>query len=245
MRRISAYFISLFLLFSIHGARAQDTVMFPLKIRAGFDIAGPGIYLTDKNNMNLEGHISFDRNEKMSYVLEGGYLDYKYSQYNYDYLCKGVFTRIGVDFNLLKPEIATGRYWAGIGLRYGLSIFSSETSSFYHENYWGTVSSSVPSKTSTGHFVEVAPGVRTELFRNFTIGWKVRLKLLISGGSGRDIKPIYFPGYGNGGKKTSAGISYYLMWNIPFKTIRVITKPEIPEEEEEVEGESGNTAPGY
>lgn len=245
MRRISAYFISIVLLFSSLGIQAQDTVMFPLKIRTGFDIAGPGIYLTDKNNMNLEGHISFDRNEKMSYVFEGGYLDYKYSQYNYSYLCKGVFTRIGVDFNLLKPEVANGKHWAGIGLRYGLSIFNSETTSFYNENYWGTVSSSVPSKTSTGHFVEVAPGVRTELFRNFSIGWNIRLKLLISGGGGRDVKPIYFPGYGNGGKKTAAGISYYLMWNIPFKTIRVITKPEIPEETEEVEGEPANNAPSY
>jgi hypothetical protein len=241
MRRIFAYFISLFLLIAGHGIKAQDTVMFPLKIRAGFDIAGPGIYLTNKNNMNFEGHISFDRNEKMSFVVEGGYLDYKYSQYNYDYLSKGIFTRAGVDFNLLKPEVSAGKYWAGIGLRYGLSIFRSETSSFNHENYWGSITSSIPSRTSTGHFVEVAPGVRTELFRNFSMGWTIRLRLLISAGGGRDIKPIYFPGYGNGGNRTSAGISYFLMWNIPFKTKTVITKPEVVEEETEETGESAGS----
>lgn len=237
MRRISAYFISLLLLFGGSCLKAQDTVLFPLKIRAGVDIAGPGIYLTDKNNLNLEGYLSYDRNEKMSYVFEAGYLNYKYSQYNYDYRSKGVYTRIGVDFNLLKPEMSLGKYWAGIGLRYGLSFFSSETPSFQYENYWGTVTSSIDSKTRTGHFIEVAPGVRTELFKNFSMGWTIRLKLLISGGGGKDLRPIYFPGYGNGGNRTAAGISYFLTWNIRYKTKTVITKPEVPEETDETEGE--------
>jgi hypothetical protein len=240
MRRIYAYFISIVLFLSSSAGKAQDTVLFPLKIRAGFDISGPIIYLTDENNMNFEGHISVDRNEKMSYVVEGGMLDYKYSQYNYDYLSKGIFTKIGVDFNLLKPEKSIGKYWAGIGLRYGLSIYKSETTSFQHENYWGLVSSSVPLKTSSGHFIELVPGVRTELFRNFSLGWNIRLKLLISGGGGRDLKPIYFPGYGNGDKRTAAGISYYLMWNIPYKTRTVITKPDLPDESEEIDEQVGN-----
>jgi hypothetical protein len=214
---------------------AQDTVLFPLKVRAGIDVVGPGIYFSDKNNFNLEGHISLDRSEKMAYVLEGGYLDYKYSQYNYDYQAKGIFLRAGVDFNLLKPEVSSGRFWAGLGLRYGLSTYNSETTSFQFENYWGKVTSSVPRRTSMGHFFEVAPGVRTELFRNFSIGWSIRLKFLISAGGGKDLRPIYFPGYGTGSKTVNAGINYYLVWSIPFRTKTVITKPEVPEETEETQ----------
>jgi hypothetical protein len=60
---------------------------------------------------------------------------------------------------------------------------------------------------------------------------------LISGGGGKDLSPIYFPGYGNGGKRTAAGISYFLTWNIRYKTKTVITKPEVPEETEENEEE--------
>jgi hypothetical protein len=240
MRRTSAYFISVLLFLIGECLFAQDTVLFPLKIRAGVDIAGPGIYLTNKNNLSLEGYISYDRNEKMSYVIEAGYLNYKYSQYNYDYLSKGTFTKIGVDFNLLKPEMSLGKYWAGIGLRYGMSVFNSGTPSFQYENYWGTVTSSIASKTKIGHFIEVAPGVRTELFKNFSIGWTIKLKLLISGGGGKDLKPIYFPGYGNGGNRTAAGIGYFLTWNIRYKTKTVITKPEAPEETEETETEGVN-----
>jgi hypothetical protein len=233
MRRISVYFISLLLFLSVKSLIAQDTVLFPLKLRAGIDIAGPAIYLSEKNNLNMEGYFSFDKSEKMAWVIEAGYLNYKYSQYNYDYTSKGAFARLGVDFNLLKPGVSVGKYWAGLGLRYGLSLFSSETPSFQHENYWGTVTSSIPSKTAMGHFLEVAPGVKTEIFRNFSIGWTIRLKLLISGGGGRDLRPIYFPGYGNGGRRTTAGISYFLTWNIPYRTKTVITRPEVVEEETE------------
>jgi len=55
MRRISGYFTSLLVIISAGNLFAQDTVLFPLKLRAGIDIAGPGIYLSDKNNLSLEG----------------------------------------------------------------------------------------------------------------------------------------------------------------------------------------------
>ncbi|MDX9947344.1 MAG: DUF6048 family protein [Bacteroidales bacterium] len=233
MRKISVYFISLFLILDLPCIMAQDTILFPLKVRAGFDIIGPGIYMSDKNNLNIEGFLSFDRNEKMAYVVEGGYLNYKYSQYNYDYTSTGAFARLGVDLNLLKPDKALGHYWAGIGLRYGLSLFSSETSSLNYENYWGEMTSSVPSKNMTAHFLEVAPGVRAEVFKNLSMGWTIRLKLLLSGGGGKDFRPISIPGYGNGGRITNGGISYFITWNIPYKTKTVIIKPELPDEDEE------------
>ncbi len=208
MKRTYAYFIS-FLILTVPGlTKGQDSLLFPLQLKAGIEISGPVIYLTDKNNLSIEGFVSFDRNEKIAFVVEGGYLDYKYSQYNYDYRSKGSFARAGIDFNLLLPEISKSKYWAGIGLRYGVSVFNSETPSFHHENYWGTATSSIPQRISWGHFIEVAPGVKTEVFKNFSLGWNIRLRMLISGGAGKDLRPIYFPGFGSSGKSTSAGISY-------------------------------------
>jgi hypothetical protein len=232
MLKTFGYFISLFV-FSAAVAKGQDTIQFPLKIRVGFDISGPAIYFADKQNKSLEGFMTLDRNEKMAYSVGGGYLDYSYSQYNYDYHVKGFFFRAGVDFNLLKPESSMGKYQAGVGLHYGISFFTPETPSFTQKNYWGDVSSSISGKNSVGHFLEAAPGVRAELFKNFSIGWTIRLRFLISGGGGKDLRPVYFPGFGDGGKNVSAGFNYYLTWNIPFKKIRVITKVPPPEEPEE------------
>jgi len=239
MRRIFAYYISV-LLILITGSlqiRSQnqpsDTVLIPLKIRTGVEIIGPIVYFTDKNNLNAEGFISADLNEKIGLFLGAGYSDYKYSQYNYKYLNKGFFVKAGVDFNFLKPEKAMGKYWAGIGLRYGLSSFTFEIPSLEHENYWGTFVTSVAPSTYLGHYLEASPGFRAEIFRNFSMGWSINIRKLLFTGAGRDLRPIYFPGYGNGGESVSFGISYFLAWNIPFKKIKVEVKQEETEETEE------------
>ncbi len=235
MRRISAYFISLLLILcSIQGmVYAQDTIDIPLKIKVGLEVSGPAIYFSDKNILNTEGYISADLNEKRSVVLAAGYLDYKFSQYNYSYLNKGIFFRTGIDFNLLKPEKSLGKYWAGIGLRYGISRFSSEVPSFQDSSYWGITNSSIAKRINWGHFIEASPGVRAEIFRNFSIGWTISVRMLLYTSTGKDLKPIYLPGFGNAGNRFSTAISYFIVWNIPYKKIRVIPKKEVPEEPED------------
>ncbi len=197
------------------------------------EVSGPAIYYSDKNILNAEGYISVDLNEKRAVTFAAGYLNYKYSQYNYTYLSNGGFIRAGIDFNLLKPDKSQGKYWAGIGLRYGLSRFNSEVPLLEKENYWGSTISSIGRRTNWGHFVEVSPGVRAEIFRNFSMGWSVSLRMLIYTGTGKDLRPVYFPGFGNGTKTITTGISYYLVWNIPYKKIKAIMKKEVPEESDD------------
>lgn len=232
MKKIYVYIISLCftLISTIRPLVAQDTIDFPLKLKIGFEMAGPVEYYTNKNILKTEGFFSADLDEKRTIILSAGFVNYKYSQYNYDYLNKGYFLRTGVDFNLLNPEKSRGRYWAGIGLHYGLSRFTSETTTFSQDNYWGTTTASIPNKSSWGHFLEATPGIKTEIFKNVSIGWSVSLRLLLYTGTAKDLRPIYFPGYGSGGKKASTEISYWLTWNIPFRKIRIITRKPAPEE---------------
>jgi hypothetical protein len=216
MKRISAFSISIILLAVLYSAKAQDTIPFVRKIKIGADLFGPAYYLADRNNLTAEGFISVDIDTSRSLVIEGGYADFKYSRYNYDYFSKGMFVRIGADFNTMQPEIAAGRYYAGISLRYGLSIFKAGVPFLKYENYWGTVTGSLPDATYAAHFAELSPGIRAELFRNFIIGWSVRLRFLIYSGTGKNFRAVYIPGYGNGTKSLSPGINYYLIWSIPM-----------------------------
>jgi hypothetical protein len=218
-----------------------DTVTFPLTIRAGVDISGPVIYLTDKNNLTVEGYLSADLNEKRSLYLGGGYSNYKYSQYNYSYVTNGFFIKAGVDFNLMKPQTAKGKYWAGVGLHYGLSSFSYEIPELSHDNYWGTTTASLPTQSLWSHFIEASPGFRAQFFGNVTIGWSISLRKMIYSGGGKDIRPIYIPGYGLAASSFSAGINYYIIWNFRYKTIKVLIKKEQPEEPEEETTPSTNT----
>jgi hypothetical protein len=217
MKRISAYFISILLFTGIYSVSGQDSIPFPKKIKIGADLYGPAMYFSNKNNLGIEGFFSLDLDTSKAAVFEAGYLNFKYSQYNYDYLSHGVFFRFGIDFNTLKPEISQGKHYVGIGLRYGLSIFRSEVPFLKHENYWGSVTASIPPSTHMAHFIEVSPGLRTELFKNFSIGWSIRLRLLIYSGTGKDLKAVYIPGYGNGVRSTGAGLNYYIVWSIPYE----------------------------
>jgi hypothetical protein len=246
MWRTFKYIISLlaFLTCIMIQAKAQDTIQIPLKIRAGLEVSGPVSYYSDKNILNEEAYVSIDLDEKKSVLFDFGYLNFKYSQYNYSYLNKGTFIRAGIDFNLLKPEKSMGKYWAGIGLRYGLSRFTSETPSFDKENYWGTTSSSIPQKSYWSHFIEVSPGVRTEIFNHLSIGWSVSLRMLLYSGTGKDLKSIYLPGFGDGTKTISTGLSYFIVWNIPYKKINVIQKKEVKEETDEDEDTNTNGTNG-
>ncbi|MBA4322869.1 MAG: hypothetical protein C0408_08645, partial [Odoribacter sp.] len=76
-------------------------------------------------------------------------------------------------------------------------------------------------------FIEVSPGVKTEIFKNVSIGWNLRLRLMVYSGSDKHIKPVSVPGYGNGAKSFSPGINYYIIFNIPYKSVYVKPEPEI------------------
>jgi len=244
MRRICAYIISV-VLFSgytpVHGQDTdapQDSVTIPLKVSFGMDVSGPVIYFTNKNILNTEAYFLYDLDHKKALHASGGYSNYKYSQYNYSYRNKGIFFKAGVDFNILKPEISGGKYWAGVGLLYGLSRFTWQVDSFSHKNYWGKHIVSMPEQSDWGHYLEVSPGFRAELLKNLSIGWSISLRKLLFTSAPKDLKPAYIPGYGSTGNAISFGMNYFLTFNFSYKKIRVGIKPETPPEPEE-EGGSG------
>ena len=235
MRRICAYFTSILviILSTFSQVKCQDTLLIPLKINAGIEVIGPVTYFIEKGTLSAEGYVSVDLNEKWSAALNAGYLNYEYSQYNYSYSSNGMFFRAGADFSILKPKKSLGKYWGGISLRYGLSRFQWEVPEFSQSNYWGNSSSSIPANKTWGHFIEASPGMRAEIFKNFSMGWSVSLRMLLYTGKYEGLKPLFFPGFGNAQKRVSTGFNYYIVWNIPYKKIRVITKKEEPEEPDE------------
>jgi hypothetical protein len=235
MLKTFVYTSSLLIILStgLSPVNAQDTIPIPLKIKVGIEVSGPAIYYSDKNISNTEGYFAVDLNEKISVLFGAGHLNYKYSQYNYNYLNKGSFVRVGIDFNLLKPDKSLGKYWVGIGLHYGLSRFNSQTPFLKQDNYWGSTSSIIAQQINWGHFIEATPGVRTEIFKNFSIGWTISMRMLLYSSTGKDLRPIYFPGFGNAGNTISAGVNYFIVWNIPYKKINAILKKEVPEEPED------------
>jgi hypothetical protein len=238
------FFISLFLLM---GSRvmSQDTVTVPLHVRGGFDLSGPVMHLINNNLASYGVMVSVDLNQSISVNAGARYTSFSATEYNYSFQSKGPSFVIGPDYNFIKPKVGGGRYYAGIGFRYGLSFYSQEASGITYMNSWGEGESSIPHSHYTGHFLEFTPGVRAELFKGVTIGWNLYLRVLISSGAGPDMKPVWMPGYGDATSGITTGAEYYISFSIPYKKIRVIIKPKpVSTDEDNVEGvETTTTTP--
>lgn len=242
VRRTCIFFISLFLIAET-AAVSQDTVTVPLHMRAGFDISGPLMKLVTKELISYGIAASADINSSIAATAGFRYSSYHSSDVLYDFMSRGFSFTAGADYNFIKANVSQGRHSAGIGLRYGLSFYREETPMLRYTNEWGAGETSVPAESHTGHFLEITPGVRTELFRGATIGWNLYMRLLLSAGAGKDLKPVWMPGYGPGTSGMTVGAEYYVSISIPYRKIKVYIKPKLRETEEE-ESETTNTGSG-
>jgi hypothetical protein len=241
-KRTCIFFISLFLLAG-GSAVSQDTVTVPLHVRAGFDLSGPAMKLINNELISYGVLASADINAAIALSAGIRYSSFHGEQHNYDFSSRGISIVAGTDYNFIKPKTSGGSYYAGIGLRYGISLYSEEASMIKYTNEWGAGETSLPLSHHAGHFLEITPGVRTELFPGLTIGWNLYMRLLISAGAGKDLKPVWMPGYGSATSGMTTGAAYYVSISIPYKKIKVIIKPKEPETEVEDETEGGTVTP--
>lgn len=237
-RRTCIFFISLLLSVG-NAALSQDTVTFPLHIRAGFDISGPVMKLLDKDLISYGVTGSADINSSVALTAGFRYSSFNSSEVIYDFSSRGLSFTAGADYNFIKANVSQGKYSAGIGLRYGLSFYREEASMIRYTNEWGAGETVVPPGRHTGHYLEITPGVRTEIFPGVTIGWNLYMRLLISAGAGKDLKPVWMPGYGAGTSGMRTGAEYYLSLSIPYRKIKVYIKPKTRDsgEDEDEEGD--------
>ena len=220
MKRIYKFSISiLFILCSLLSYSQQaDTVKAQKTLGLGFDLAGPAMYFIDTTKYSFEAHLAYRLNYKYFIVVEPGYSGFNTSNYNYEYNCSGVFIRVGADISLLEPEALKINHFAGIGLRYGIAVFNQETPMLITENYWGEFNTPVEKNNINAHFFELQGGVKAELFKNFLMGWSVKLRTMIYSSGKQGQRPIYIPGMGKTDRFITANISYYLIYRIPFSS---------------------------
>ncbi|MFO7573930.1 MAG: DUF6048 family protein [Bacteroidales bacterium] len=243
MKRISVFSFKMALcLWLIPVAVAgQDTIDFPLRLGVGAALYSPVSAAAGLYPRGVEINGFYDLNERFSLAVDGGFTSFMYENYNYRYENDGVYFRMGADYNLLNPLLARGRYYAGISLKYGITLFSHKAPSIGYENYWGSYVTSGESSFQTAHFLEASPGIRAEIFKNFFIGWSVNLRLLAFSGTGKHMRAVDVPGFGNGSKPISGGFNYYLSIRIPYRTKRVIyIKPVRETEEDETDPDRQN-----
>ncbi|MCF8223044.1 MAG: DUF6048 family protein [Bacteroidales bacterium] len=218
MKKTFRFSFSLILIICSISMEAQeaDTVRARPSISAGIEATGPAMYFLDDSKYNFEGHLSYRLNYKYFLVIEPGYSKYNFEKYNFNYNSRGFFMRLGTDIGLLEPVATKIDHFAGIGLRYGISVFNQEAAGIISENYWGEHTSSVPSNRVHAHFLELQGGVKAEVFNNFLIGWAIKLRTLIYSSGKDEMKPAYIPGMGNTNSFIIPAVSYYFIYRFPL-----------------------------
>ncbi|NDV46681.1 hypothetical protein D0T49_06435 [Paludibacter sp. 221] len=169
--------------------------------------------ISNGETYSVEANVQVNLREKYFPVLEMGFAGAnKISHNDYGFKTNGIFARIGIDYNLMKPNApdASIRKYFFLGGRYAFSPFSYDvTNVIVEDDYWGgeAVRDFLGMKT-TKHWLEVVAGLKVEVFQNIYMGWNVRIKILLGQEKLGEISPWYIPGVGIKSTGANWGFNY-------------------------------------
>lgn len=162
-------------------------------IYVGADLLGAGMrYLSDQGD--YQGYVTAKIKGSYLPVVEVGYgTSDKHDDNTFtSYKSKGMFGRIGIDYNLLNNKLDD--YRLTIGARYGMSKFNSDTTlptDSLHTDFATT------SEKCTVQWIELVAGVDAKVWGPLHMGWSVRYRRRLSVSDFLH-EPQYAPGFGNG-----------------------------------------------
>lgn len=141
------------------------------------------------------------------------------------------YFRIGVDYNTMAKKKEKNSFLYA-GLRYAFTSFKYDVSTMPAEDpvwgdnignpslgddYWGgSIPFNHPGMKGSMQWLEMVLGVKVRIYKNFNMGWTVRMKFKTKASIGEYGAPWYIPGYGKY-KSNNMGITYSLIYQIPYK----------------------------
>jgi hypothetical protein len=232
MKKILDYaFNFLLILFLVMPAYAQEGL---LKEKArikgprfGFDLSRLTLYYFEPERTTWEFTVDYELKRNYYPLIEFGLQSIDLEEETYNYRSEGYYFRIGMDYNFQKNTSVDQYEMVFFGFRYSFSEQKhSADNILIQDDYWGDFyAESVPETTFYGHWLELAGGIRAELFRNVFIGWSFRGRLLLYKSKNPSMEPYYIPGFGKGGKRVALGFNYSIYYKIPLFKVKPKLKP--------------------
>ncbi len=176
---------------------------------------------------SYEGSAQVDLKHKFFPVFEIGYGGAnKISNNDINFKTNGLFSRIGIDINLLSPkkdEAPTSNLFLA-GVRLGMSNFPySISNAIITDDYWGgSQSINYTNNISTKLWYEIVAGVRVEVTKSVFMGWTVRIRNLLSKDVTGEVSPWYIPGYGTNADN-NWGFNYVIGYKFQIPTVKKTT----------------------
>ncbi len=223
MNKISRYIFSIiFVLITIlPGFSQEEKAKEKFRIkgpRFGFDLSRLTLYYFEPERTVFEFSLDYEIKRNYYPVVEFGLQEINLEKPTYNYQSEGYYIRLGMDYNFQKNLSIDQYEMVFFGFRYGFSSQNHSADNIIIENeYWGDYfAESVPQSTFYGHWIELAGGIRAELFRNVFIGWSVRGRLMLVKSKKPIMQSYYIPGFGKGSKRVSLGFNYSIYFRIPM-----------------------------
>lgn len=204
-------------------------------LRLSIDIIRPILTFTQENYTGYEFSADVGIKPKLRVSIDIGTQTKFEDDNSFEYNTTGNYFKIGVDRNFMNFENSTRDIFS-VGVRYGIGFIDHSMNDItVFDSYWGEVNWKDQSENFTAHWTEVVVGMKTPIFKNISMGWDIRAKLLIVQGNNFSDRP-YIPGFGqpSDGKnvRTSMSFHYYIAYQIPFKRKMIWDVPQLKQEVE-------------
>jgi hypothetical protein len=195
------------------------------------DLYGLGGNLLGSDFLSSEVSVDVNLKNKFFPVVEVGYgtTDAWSDNEGIRYKSNAPYFRVGMNFNMMYKKKTENLFY--VGFRYGLSSFKYDVStpSFtdpiwneeianpsLEDGIWGgSTSYSHTGLKGSMQWFELVVGVRAQIYKNFLMGWSVRMKYRTSSSASEYADPWYVPGFGTYGS-SQMGLTYSLIYKLPY-----------------------------
>ena len=185
----------------------------------GVDVAGVMGKVLGNDATSMEASAEINLKNRFFPVAEIGYARINTTDDETDihYQTSAPYFRIGANYNVFYKKPHLPGYFT-VGLRYGFTSFSYDVQApALVDPNWGHTE--IPFayegvKTNVG-WAELVVGLKTNVYKNFYMGFTVRYRSCISMKKHENSEPAYIPGFGKN-KSTNFGLTYNLIYKLPF-----------------------------
>ena len=197
----------------------------------GVDIFGIGSKLFGGDFLSSEVNVTVNLKNKFLPTAEVGFgTTDTWNDTGIHYKGSSPFFRIGMDYNTMSKKkeknsyLYVGLRYAFCPMKYDISSLpipdtefggSMENPSLMDPIWGGSVPYDYAGLKATMQWFEIVAGVRVNIYKNFYMGWALRMKYRLSASVSEHGNPWMVPGFGKYSSK-NMGITYTLTYKLPY-----------------------------
>lgn len=134
---------------------------------------------------------------------------------NFTYKAKpSPYFKIGANYNFLYKS--SPQYQVLLGVRLGYSPFRYDVTDInYNNSYWDEHTSfAITGESSHAVWGELVAGLKVHIWREWSLGWSMRLRSIFNYGKNDHSSPWFVPGYGP--RRQSFGFTFTASYTLPM-----------------------------